>query len=161
MNILEAARDLAKNYPGSYGAMAQRLGKHPDTLRREVNASPGFKLGLEDAEEMTQFAREVAQTNALVLLSAFAANCGQMLMPLPGSPQQQDECMVRLAALAREFSDLVAEVSGDLSDGHVSGNELKRIEGKGGEVISALQSLLASVHSRHEAGKPSNIRRAA
>lgn len=161
MNLHDAARELAKHYPGSYSAMAQRLGKHPDTLRREVNSAPGFKLGLDDAEDMTHFALEARQDNALILLAAFAANCGQMLMPLPAAGRGCDECMARLAALAREFSDLVGEVSADLSDGDVSDNELRRIEGKGGEVITALQSLLASVHSRNQAIKPSRIVRAA
>ena len=139
---LNAARELMRDYPGRGAAMAQRLGKASDTLRHEVAGAPGYKLGIEDAVEMTLIAQESVHPNPLGVLNAFAADCGCMVINLPKAGAVDiGSCMAKFSQMAKEFSDLAVEISKDVPDGDVSDNDLKRILTEGDELISAWQVL--------------------
>ena len=138
MNLLDAAYNLVHDYAGGASSLAPRLGKSSTYLSAEVSATGTAKLGLLDADKLTGL------TGDLRILRAFALNHGQMLVPLPDAVVLgDDDCMLRLADTAREFGDLCKEVAGDLVDGRISINELKRIDRECGELI-------ASVHALHE-----------
>lgn len=144
MNLHDAARRLAKAYPGGIDAMAQRLGKNPATLRHELSGAPGYKLGAEDLEDMTLMAMGANQPNALVALATFNANCGQMSIPLPQAlAGAGEDCMRQLADVAKEFSDMVQAVAMRAGDGDVTDNDLAAID-------KELTELLASVHVLRE-----------
>lgn len=64
-----------------------------------------------------------------------------------------DDCMLRLADTAREFGDLCKEVGGDLVDGKISDNELRRIDKECGELIASLHALRESLARRNADGK--------
>lgn len=154
-NLLDAAYHAVHDYPGGAPVLAIRMKKNYTTLCHELTSTGTAKLGLLDAQKITDLTGDIS------ILQAWATSAGQMLVPLPSvAAQQGDDCMQRLATTAREFGDLVAEVSGDLADGSVSDNELGRIERECGELIVALHGLMASITQRNHAGKPAALRRA-
>lgn len=149
MHLRDVAFNVVHDSPGGAVSLAPRLGKSHTSLAHELNGTGIAKLGLLDAEKITLL------TGDLRILAAFAANCGQMLLPLPEAMVlSQDDCMLRLADTAREFGELCKEVGGDLSDGKISDNELGRINREGGELIASLHALLESLARRHADGKP-------
>lgn len=156
MNLLDAGYNVVHDYPGGADSLAPRLGKRGTYLCAEVAATGTAKLGLLDAEKITQL------TGDLRILQAFAANCGQMLVPLPGAlVMTSEDCMLRLASSAKEFGDLCTEVAGDLADGDINDNELTRIDRECGELIASVHSLRESLQKRNQAGKAARARQAA
>ncbi|HEY5582568.1 MAG TPA: phage regulatory CII family protein, partial [Rhodoferax sp.] len=122
MNLLDAAYNTVHDYPGGAQSLAPRLGKSGTYLSAEVAATGTAKLGLLDAEKITQL------TGDLRILEAFATNCGQMLVPLPQELElTADDCMLRLALSTKEYAAFCIEVASDLADGKINDNELGRI----------------------------------
>lgn len=156
MNLLDAAYNVVHDYPGGADSLAPRVDKNPTTLSHEVSGTGTAKLSLLTAEKITQ------RTGDLRILSTFATNCGQMLVPLPHVGElPQDDCMLRLADSAREFGDFCREVAGDLADGQISDNELARIDTECGQLIASVHTLRESLALRHQAGKAAQLKRAA
>lgn len=58
MNLRDSARNLARRMHGGIEEWSRRAGKNPTTGRHELAGTGGYKLGLEDAELLTQFAIE-------------------------------------------------------------------------------------------------------
>ena len=155
MNLLDAAYNVVHDYPGGSQSLAPRLGKSATTLSHEVTATGTAKLGLLDAAKITEL------TGDMRLLAAFAANVGQMLVPLPKIPADaSDDCMLRLADTAREFGDLCREVAGDMADGVISSNDLQRIDTECGQLIASVHALREALGARHQADKAALMRRA-
>ena len=155
MNLLDAAYALVHEYPGGSESLAPRVGKNATTLSHEVLGTGAAKLGLLTAETMTIFSGD------LRILQEFAANCEQMVVPLPKlDPGQSDDCMLRLAATAHEFGKLCTEVAGDLVDGQISDNELARIDRECGRLIASVHSMRKALAQRNQAGKPLSERTA-
>lgn len=154
MSILTAAKTLVRDYPGRGEAMAHRLGLSPDTLRHQVAGAPNYKLGLEDAVEMTQVALETKHINPLGILNAFAGDCGCMVLPLPrvATPASND-CIARLALMAKEFADVAQAIAARAGDGDVSDNDLQMIDKEGGELIAAWQGLRAALVAANQASR--------
>lgn len=149
MDLRDVAANVVHDYPGGSPSLAPRIGKNATTLAHELNGTGAAKLGLLDAEKIT------LRTGDLRILEAFALNCGLMLVPLPDDMgESTDDCMARLAATAREFGELCTEVSTDLADGHISDNELARIDRECGELMASLRPLREAVARRNQAGKP-------
>lgn len=159
MNLLDAARRLAKAYPGGIDAMAQRLNKNPATLRHELAGAHGYKLGAEDLEEMTLLAIGAHQPNALVALSTMNANCGQLSIPLPQTlGGSDDDCMRQVSETAKEFSDLVQVVCERASDGDVSDNDLVAIDKELTELVAKVHTLRESLGRRNVADKSGKLK---
>lgn len=148
MSLRDAAFNTVHDYPGGSVSLAPRLGKSATSLSHELTGTGTAKLGLLDAEKITIL------TGDLRILEAFATDCGQMLVPLPDAiVLMGDDCMLRLADTAREFGDLCKEVGGDLVDGKISDNELRRIDKECGELIASLHALRESLARRNADGK--------
>lgn len=153
MNLLDAAYNVVHDYPGGSHSLAPRMGKSATTLSHEVAADGTAKLGLLDAAKIT------ALSGDLRILAAFATNAGQMLVPLPQPVDADvDDCMLRLAATVKEFSDLCSEVAGDLKDSQITDNELARVDRECGELIASVHSLREALARRNQATKPAHIR---
>lgn len=152
--ILDAAYHVVHDYPGGSVSLAPRLNKASTTLSHEVTATGTAKLGLLDAVKITAFSGD------LRILQAWAVEAGQMLLPLPATGDQSDECLARVSSTAKEFADLLAAAAEGLSDGAVSDNELDRLEREAGELFSAVHALLKAMRDRNQAGKPANERKA-
>ena len=154
MNLLDAAYNVVHDYPGGSQSLAPRLGKSATTLSHEVTATGTAKLGLLDAAKITELTGDVR------LLAAFAANAGQMLVPLPKiQADASDDCMLRLADTAREFGDLCREVASDMADGVISSNDLSRIDTECGQLIASVHALREALGVRHLADKAALMRR--
>ena len=153
MNLRDAAYNTVHDYAGGAASLAPRMGKSVSVLSHEVTGTGTAKLGLLDAEKITHL------TGDLRILEAFATNCGQMLVPLPHAVDvDADDCMLRLAATVKEFSDLCTEVAGDLKDSQISDNELARVDRECGELIASIHSLREALARRNQAGKPEHIK---
>jgi hypothetical protein len=151
MDVMTAAFNVAEDYrPGGACGLAHAIGENPNSFRHAVTETAGSKLGLKTAVKMTK------RTGDLRILLAFAAECGQMCVPLPGSLDlDTNDCMRALAQTSKEFNDVVREVCDALAgDGRVSANELERIDREGGELLQQLQRLLATVRAQHLATVP-------
>lgn len=150
--ILDAAYHVVHDYPGGSRSLAPRLNKASTTLSHEVTATGSAKLGLLDAVKITAFSGDMR------ILHAWAIEAGQMLVPLPEGVSESDECLAKVAAAAKEFSDLVQAAATSLADGRVSDNELDRIKIEAGELFAAVHGLIRSMSERNEAGKPRHER---
>lgn len=155
MNLLDAAYNVVHDYPGGADSLAPRLVKRGTYLSAEVSATGTAKLGLLDAEKITQL------TGDLRILQAFNTNCGQMMVPLPQAVDlDTDDCMLRLAASAKEFGDFCTEVASDLSDGKITDNELGRIDKECGELIASVHALREALQKRNQVGKCEHLNQA-
>lgn len=156
MDVITAAQNVAEDYKGGARQLAIDIDRNPTTFSHELNETGSAKLGLRTAVKMTKRAKD------LRILNAFAAECGQVCVPLPESLMVDgDMTMQGLGRIAKEFGDVVQEVSAAAADGEVSANELQRVERQWGELVAAGQSLLAHMRAKHEASKPAGLRRAA
>jgi len=155
MNILDAARRMARKYPGGVEALALRLDKAPSTLEKEVRGAPGFKLGADDAHEMSKMCHEVGMVDPLAFLTTWAAGMDCLVIPMPPTVGVDGaECMKAVAAAASEASEMIAEACAALADGKVTDNEMRAIDGAIGEMVSSAQALRRTMAAINEAGKP-------
>lgn len=153
MNVLDAAYHVVHDYPGGADSLAPRLNKAGGVLSAEVRGRPGAKFGLATAVQVTQLSGD------LRILHAFAADCGQMCVPLPESVcLHEDDVLRALGEASREFADLCREVCGDMADGAISDNELDRIDRARGELMARLHRLGEAIRARNLASKPAFAR---
>ena len=146
MNLLDSAYNVVHDYAGGAQSLAPRMGKSPTTLAHEVSGQGSAKLGLLDAAKITHL------TGDLRILAAFAANAGQMLVPLPHAFNlESEDCMLRMADTAKEFSELCREVAVDLLDGDVNDNEMGCIDKECGQLIASVHALRESLAARNAA----------
>lgn len=148
-SLRDQALLLARAYPGGATALAHRMGKNPTTFNHELTNTGTAKLGLEDAALAT------ALSGDLRILETWNAEHGLLVIRMPSSTDGNvGGCLERLSNVAKEFSELVSEVSGDLGDGKLSDNELSRIEREGSEVLATVHALLNAARTLHAEGKP-------
>lgn len=153
MDIITAACNVAEDYLGGARQLGLDIDRNPTTFSHELNETGSAKLGLRTAVKMSKRAKD------LRILNVFAGELGQMCVPLPDSlAVDGDLTMQDLAKVAKEFGDVVHEVSAAAADGDVSANELQRVERQWGELVAAGQQLLAHMRAAHEAGRPHQLR---
>jgi hypothetical protein len=151
-SVLDAAYNVVHDYPGGAASLAPRVGKSASTLTQEVNGTPQAKFGLADAVKVTQ------RTGDLRILLAFAAACGQMLVPLPGAADVEgDDCMRAAGEASREFAELMAEVIAVRADGRTTDNELDRVTRGAGELMRAVHHLTAAFVASNAQGRPAPL----
>ncbi len=154
MNLIDAARRMVREYPGGEDALAPRLGKSASTLDKELRRAPGFKLGAEDACEISAMCMDLQLPQARAFITAWAARMGCFVIPLDAPEGDQDECLLALADASRVMHELMTEVMTALADGQVSDNELARIDREAGQLVSAVQGLRRAAAARNARGKP-------
>jgi hypothetical protein len=154
MNVQTAAFNLVHDYPGGATALAPLLGKSASTLNHEVDPNyPTAKLGLADALKLTVLSKDRG------VLNAFAMACHCMVLPLPSCADGiDDDTFKGVTRLAREFAEVISQISEVTADGAVSDNELGRVEREASELVSAVQAVLTTLRVRNEAGKPKEVR---
>lgn len=150
MNVLAAARCVARDFKGGARALGELMGK--SNLADELNPNvKGAKLGLADAVEM-----EVWADDYRILHAHCAMTRHYPPLPMPPEVINGDQpCMATLAQLAKEFADVVTAVSTDLADREVSDNDLARALREWGELVAKGQQLMqqlaamnAALHAR-------------
>lgn len=147
---LDAARHTVEDYDGGAPAMAQRLGKSPETLRKEL-APPSestAKLGLLDAIKIMKRARD------LRIADAMEAELGRFALPMPALPDQLPNVEItrHLAHVSKEFADVLQEAAVRCADGKVSETDIKVIEEQWGQLVAAGASLLKHLVQVNQAG---------
>lgn len=149
MNVRDAAYYLVRDYPGGAVALAPRLGKKANTLSQEVRPPEGSaaKFGLLDAVTAMAFSGDHR------VLYAIAAELGYVAVPMPDLADEHGEGAERLAAVAREFADVLTAAAGALADGTVTDNELRSVERQWSELVAEGQRLLQQFVALNEAGK--------
>jgi hypothetical protein len=140
--LRDQAYNLARAYQGGAEALALRMKKNGTTLSHELRGQGSAKLGLEDAAAMT------ALSGDLRILEAWNAAEGLLVIRMPElKAGPAGSCLDKLSQTAREFSELVAEVAGDLGDGKLNDNELQRIEREAADVLAAVHALLGEARA--------------
>lgn len=148
-HVLDAAYQLVRAYPGGALSLAPRMGKNPTTLSHEVKGTGTAKFGLADAVIATELSGDRR------ILNAFAAQCDCMVLPLPVLDDQCDSTTMRnVAALAREFGELVTMVTEASADGLISGNEMARVKGGWADLVAAGQAMVSQLQAKHEQSLP-------
>lgn len=143
-SILDAAFNLVHAYPGGATSLAPRMGKRADALSHEVRGHASNKLGLVDAEAMTQL------TGDPRILNTFAENCGFYLVPKPNA-HKVTNVMVGLALVTRELSEFVSVSTDAEADNKISANELRAVNRELADLIAAAQSIAALMAAKHAA----------
>ena len=164
MRLIDAARHLVRRFSGGVAAVAARIPrdnsmggsahKGADVLRHELAGTGSNKLGLEDAELITQLAIEQGVADPLAILNAFAAGVGAMVLPLPSMVCRDEMTIAGLAEFAREFSEVVTSMAEAVKDGDVTANELAAVDKELGELVARGQALRAHLAHLHECRKP-------
>jgi hypothetical protein len=154
MNVMTAAWNVAEDYappgaPGGAKGLAKDIGENPTTFNHALHGTAGAALRLTTAVKMTKRAQD------LRILHAFAAECGQMCIPLPESLHlETSDCMRRLSEASEEFASLCKEALIDLGDNRISDNELHRLNTVGGQLIQAVHGFLSAADAKNKADKP-------
>jgi hypothetical protein len=161
MNRRDAALHLARRYPGGLEALAPRLGKHPETLRKELTGVSGYKWGVEDEEVLIAMCIAANVPDALAPITAAAANLGALLIPLPQALDGGSDVFHRLAQTAQEFSKFMKDVAEAIEHGKVTANELRKSERDLAELVADGQGCVALLRKMHDGAKPAHITRAA
>lgn len=145
MSVTDAALNVAEDFPGGASALARAIDKNHWSFIHELNGTGTAKLGLHTAVKMTLRAKD------LRILQAFASECGQMCIPLPGSLDYgTDECMLAVGAMVRESGDVCQEICKSLGeDGVITDTELDRIKRECGELVAATNKLLSAAIARN------------
>lgn len=159
MNALDALRRMVDNYPGGRPAIALRLGKTDEVLRKELNGSPTHKLGLIDAVTVAQLCAEVASPSAQALAHCVAIESHGRFVSDPGPQAVPASVVTGLSAHVHEAGQLVGSVLDSMADGCVSDNELRSIERESADLVLTMHSLIESCRANNLASKPAHLRR--
>ena len=153
MDILDSVRRSVRHYPGGLGAVALRLGKSPSTLEKELRAAPQYKLGAVDAAEIAAMCSEVGCDHAADYPTRVAEAVGGTLLLLPrvAGVARDDITAQGVAALVREFSDVVSAAALADADGDISANEIKHVRAQWAELVAAGQQFMQHLEAKHEA----------
>jgi hypothetical protein len=153
MSVMDAARNMAEDYPGGARALALRIDKNPTTFSHELNGTGDAKLGLVTAVKASK------RTGDRRVLNAFADEMGCMVLPLPEALNVEGNDALLLASkLAGEFNDVVQSFVEAVSDGKVTGNEIERLHRQWAELQLAGQAVVRFAEALHESSKPEALR---
>jgi hypothetical protein len=150
MELNDAVRRMARNYPGGLKALAARLGKSDSTLDKEIRGAHGFKLGLQEAYEIAVMCVDARSACAMDLLNLWAQATGHVLLPMP-EVATGGITLERLGRLMHECGDLVAVVTNAKADGKVCDNEMKLCTAQFAELMAAGQSLMQALKENNMA----------
>jgi hypothetical protein len=152
-SVQDAFRNTVDSYPGGAKALAPRIEMNHWSLSHQATESGTARAGLLVAQKMMR------ATGDLRVLNAMAEDLGCLIVPLPAALQAHDgDAMQRLAALAKEFSDLMQAVMVTTADGEISDNEMARLEREWGEMVAVGQGVMGALRKMHSEGKPAQLR---
>ena len=156
MNLLDAAWRTVRNYkPRGAQDLAPLLNKAPTTLSHEVRPPAGSsaKLGLVDAADL------VVLTDDWSIVNAFMEHVGGIAFRLPQLDEPDNETGHRMAQVAKEFAELMAEVATSAADGVITPNEMQRMNGAWSELMAEGQRMLAYFDSKQPGAADKSTRR--
>jgi len=151
MNSLDALRRMVAGYPGGRPALAVRLNKSDEVLRKELSGSVHHKMGLADAEEIATMCREAGSPDAHALGTIFSFHAG--MLALPAAPAVGGaRCLTRAAATAvHEVADVLVAITQSKADGNISDNDRAYVLREMGQTLAAMQEVYAALEAEHAA----------
>lgn len=144
MNPLQAAREIARSFPGGAAALAKRLKRNSTTFSHELCPPAGSlaKLGLATAIAMTE------EANDDRILFAWAVSRGYACVKLEVPDRDRPGNLLSdYAAFARKTSKALADVSGAIEDGRITENEIHLCDREISEIAPTAISLLGRLRS--------------
>lgn len=152
MNSLDALRRMVAGYPGGRPAMAVRLNKSDEVLRKELSGSSAHhKMGLADAEEIATMCREAGSPDAHALGAIFSFHAGMLALPA-ASAGAGPRCLTRAAATAvHEVADVLVAIAQSKADGNISDNDRAYVLREMGQTLAAMQEVYAALEAEHAA----------
>lgn len=158
MNSLDALRRMVANYPGGRAALAARLGKSDDVLRKELSGSSSHhKMGLQDAEEIATMCHEARSAEAHALGTVFSFKAGLLTLPVMEMGDERP-CLSRATAQAvHESADVLLAVTKSKADGNISDNDRREVRREIGQAVSALQAVAAALDAEHAADNAGRV----
>lgn len=137
MNVVDAAHQTVKAYPGGAESLGPRVGIGPAVLRSKVNPNTDtHHLSLAEAD------RIMGATGDYRILQALAAEHGFVIQKADEAASAGSSILqVLLAANAAE-GEFDSVLNDALSDGKISPNEMKLITEAGMKQTSTLMALL-------------------
>lgn len=152
MNALDALRRMVASYPGGRAALAIRLGKTDEVLRKELSGVQTHKMGLADAEEIAAMCHEVGSPDQHALATVFSLRSGSLLELPVVEMGLGGKCLATSTASAvHECADVLLAVTRAKSDGHISDNDKRAVRKEIGETVAALQAALQALDHEHAA----------
>ncbi|MDM0011972.1 transcriptional regulator [Variovorax sp. J22P168] len=154
MSPLDAMRLMIDNYPGGRAAVAVRIGKSEEVLRKETSGHGAFKHGLADAVTISDMCIEAQSPHCYAFVNEVAGRAGRLVeLPAHEGANKQD-IRADVAGLLKECSDTVAVVTEALADETISDNELRHVEREIEELVERAQAVCAGARARHAASRP-------
>jgi hypothetical protein len=158
MNSLDALRKMVDHYPGGRAAVAARLGKTDEVLRKELSGATSHKLGVVDATMIAEMCADAHSQHASAFANGLAALTGAFVaLPVREMVGKQD-LRQDAAALLKEGTDVLQALTVALADEAISDNELQTLEREVGDVFEKLQSLLRGAKANNSACKPAYLK---
>lgn len=149
MSVKDALYHTVHDYDGGAEALAQRLGKRGTSLSHEVRppANSTAKAGLEDAMRIIEISGDYR------VLHAINARLGHMAVQLPVLDAEHTDTADSVNAMVKEFSDVLQVVALGGADHVITDRELADLQRQAGELIAAVNGMLAGWVSKNAAGK--------
>lgn len=152
MNSVDALRRMVANYPGGRAALAARLGKSDEVLRKELSgSSAGHKIGLADAEEIAAMCHEAGSAEAHALGTVFSFGAGMLALPVIDMGDAKHCLSTATAAAVRESADVLVAVTKSKIDGSISDNDKREVLREIGQTVAALQAVAVALKAEHAA----------
>lgn len=152
MNSLDALRRMVASYPGGRSALAVRMGKSDEVLRKELSGtSVHHKMGLADAEEIASMCQEVGSPEAHALGTVFSFKAGMLVLPVMELGSDRLCLSATTADAVREAADVLMAVTHSKADGNVSDNDKRYVLRELGEALVALQKVAVALVVEHAA----------
>lgn len=154
MNQLDALKKMCDHYPGGRAAIALRLDKSDEVLRKELSGDPKFKMGVIDAASISAMCIEANSAHCNAYATAVAAECGGFVKLEVRDMAVKQDLRADMAGLLKECSDSFQVLTLALADEQISDNERRACEKEFAELAEKLQSVHRGVRALNEAGKP-------
>lgn len=151
MDVLDSVRRAVRHYPGGLEAVATRLGKSWRTLEKELLGAAQFKLGAVDAADIAAMCAAAGAQHALEYPTRLAEHVGATLLPVPHGVCADTVTAEALAALMREFADVVTAVAKADADGKIKDYELRKVQEQWAELVGSGLTLLQGLQARRDA----------
>lgn len=153
MSELDSIKRMADHYPGGYKAVALRLHKPHETLRKELSGAQGFKLGLIDAMAIVRMCHEVNAEHSLLFAVEVAAAHDMHLSPIDVSEFCTEDVLHSATSSMRSSTGLATEILERIADGDLCDNDMKVIEKAYADSIRNKHALMRGARGKHAAGK--------
>jgi len=147
MDLLDQIHEVAHSYPGGVEALAARMGRKPDTLRKKV-------LPTNDTHDLTvkELRTIVDYVDTDKIAIAFAHERGKICIEKPDFTGLSDAAILDLfLKLQKEQGDWAREISKSMESGDIDWGEMQKIQKEyneyiavGAEIMSRLQAFMAT-----------------